>query len=264
MKNFLILMILFVCALISAMIVIPNLVNYISVLSLIVSIITFRMNMYYNSKAEEHKKIANSPLFLFDITDYAFELDKDFIKDSVRIDIFNFKEKCPLILNKEAKSLYIGKNKNYFALKNVGGVAKNVVINSEVVWDKEEFKNHNERLAFEDYTRELTYDDNFCYLASNNDAYGFSHKKFDFNTHITQAKIKGVSKDNNLLVSIPKEFSYTVNFYIFGYIKTPPKLFVTILGEDLEGNQFKDEIEIKVQRYKFSYVPVQAEVTLFA
>ncbi|GGG97650.1 hypothetical protein GCM10007342_21660 [Staphylococcus pragensis] len=130
--------------------------------------------------------------------------------------------------------------------------------------DAEEFKNHNERLAFEDYTRELTYDDNFCYIASNNDTYGFSHKKFDFNTHITQAKIKGVSKDNNLLVSIPKEFSYTVNFYIFGYIKIPPKLFVTILGEDLEGNQFKDEIEIKVQRYKFSYVPVQAEVTLYA
>ncbi len=51
---------------------------------------------------------------------------------------------------------------------------------------------------------------------------------------------------------------------MFGYIKTPPKLFVTILGEDLEGNQFKDEIEIKVQRYKFSYVPVQAEVTLYA
>ncbi|RIN98112.1 hypothetical protein BUZ99_13855, partial [Mammaliicoccus sciuri] len=65
-------------------------------------------------------------------------------------------------------------------------------------------------------------------------------------------------------VSIPKEFSNTVNFYIFGYIETPPKLFVTILVEDLEANLFKDEIEIKVQRYKFSYVPVQAEFTLFA
>lgn len=46
-------------------------------------------------------------------------------------------------------------------------------------------------------------------------------------------KIKGVSKENHLLVSIPSEFSYATNFYLFGYIVNPPKLLVKIRGETL-------------------------------
>ncbi|MFS4465311.1 hypothetical protein ACMFKE_07920 [Staphylococcus haemolyticus] len=238
--------------------------KYISGLSLIVSILTFIMNMYYNSKAEEHKRLTNMPLFLFDMTKYGYEQDKDFIKDSIQIDIFNFEEDYPMIVNDKAKSKFIGKNKNYFSLKNVGGVAKNVVVKSEVKWNKEEFKNHEERIIYEDYERELTFDGEFCYLVSNNDKYGISNKRIRFNTHTTQSKIKGVSKDKNLLVSVPKELSYAINFYLFGYIKTPPKLIVMITGEDLAGNGFTDEIEINVQRYKFSSSPVKAEITMFA
>ncbi|CAC8512094.1 hypothetical protein AB6E91_00270 [Staphylococcus saprophyticus] len=79
-------------------------------------------------------------------------------------------------------------------------------------------------------------------------------------------KIKGVSKENHLLVSIPSEFSYATNFYLFGYIVNPPKLLVKIRGETLSGNEFTDEIEIQLQlqRFKLSYNPFKAEITLFA
>lgn len=77
-------------------------------------------------------------------------------------------------------------------------------------------------------------------------------------------KIKGVSKENHLLVSIPSEFSYATNFNLFGYIVNPPKLLVKIRGETLSGNEFTDEIEIQLQRFKLSYNPFKAEITLFA
>lgn len=77
-------------------------------------------------------------------------------------------------------------------------------------------------------------------------------------------KIKGVSKENHLLVSIPSEFSYATNFYLFGYIVNQPKLLVKIRGETLSGNEFTDEIEIQLQRFKLSYNPFKAEITLFA
>lgn len=77
-------------------------------------------------------------------------------------------------------------------------------------------------------------------------------------------KIKGVSKESDLLVSIPSEFSYATNFYLFGYIISTPKLLVKIQGETLSGKDFTDEIEIEIQRFKLSYDPIKAEVTLFA
>lgn len=77
-------------------------------------------------------------------------------------------------------------------------------------------------------------------------------------------KIKGVSKENHLLVNIPNELSYPTNFYLYRYIASPPKLLVSLKGEDMSGNKFIDEIEIKIQRFKLSYSPVKAEITLFA
>lgn len=75
-------------------------------------------------------------------------------------------------------------------------------------------------------------------------------------------EIKGVSKESNLLVSIPSEFSYATNFYLFGYIISPPKLLVKIQGETLSGKDLP--MEIQIQRFKLNYDPIKAEVTLFA
>ena len=61
---------------------------------------------------------------------------------------------------------------------------------------------------------------------------------------------------------MPSEFSYATNFYLFGYIISPPKLLVKIQGETLSGKDLTDEIEI--QRFKLSYDPIKSEVTLFA
>ena len=55
--------------------------KYISGFSLVISLLTFLTNMYYNGKAEEHKRISNTPLFLFDSTKYSYELNKDFNKE---------------------------------------------------------------------------------------------------------------------------------------------------------------------------------------
>ncbi|RIL37005.1 hypothetical protein [Staphylococcus equorum] len=264
MKKFIYTIIIFLILLIMFMLIKPETAKYISGFSLVISILTFLTNMYYNDKAEEHKKISNTPLFLFDSTEYSYELSKDFIKNSIQLDIFNFSNESSLVTNDKAKSHFIGEHKNFISLKNVGGVAKNVIVQSEVIWDKKEFKNHNQRIIFEDYKRELNCDDNICYLYSEHDKWGGSNKKIIFNTLTKQMKIKGVSKENNLLVSIPSEFSYATNFYLFGYIVSPPKLLVKIQGEGLSGNEFTDEIEIQIQRFKLGYDPIKADVTLFA
>lgn len=133
-----------------------------------------------------------------------------------------------------------------------------------MIWDKDEFKNYKRRIIFENYKRELNCNDNICHLISEHDRWGFTNKEIIYNTHTKQMKIKGVSKDNDLLVSIPNEFSYATNFYLFGYIVNPPKLLVKIQGENLLGDKFIDEIEIQIQRFKLSYTPVKAEITLFA
>ncbi|MCR0867533.1 MULTISPECIES: hypothetical protein [Staphylococcaceae] len=264
LKKVITIILIFLILLITFMLIRPDLAKFISGFSLVISIFTFLSNMYYNDKAEEHKRISNMPLFLFDSTEYSYELSKDFVKNSIQIDIFNNGNNPFFVTNDNAKSNYIGNNKNHFLLKNVGGVAKDVTVESEVIWDKKEFKNHNERIIYEDYERELTCENNICYLYSEHDKWGFSTKKIIFNTHTKQMKIKGVSKENHLLVSIPNELSYATNFYLYGYIASPPKLLVNIQGKDLSGNKFTDEIEIKIQRFKLSYSPVKAEITLFA
>ena len=220
------------------------------------------VNKEQNGKAEEHKRISNTPLFLFDSTKYSYELNKDFIKNSIQIDIFNFSNESSLVTNDKAKTHFIGQNKNFIYLKNVGGVAKNVIVESEVIWDKDEFKTHKQRILFEDYKREFNCDDNICNLYSEHDKWGFSNKEITFNTHTKQMKIKGVSKESDLLVSIPSEFSYATNFYLFGYIISPPKLLVKIQGETLSGKDLP--MEIQIQRFKLNYDPIKAEVTLFA
>ncbi len=246
------------------MLIKPETAKYISGFSLVISILTFLTNMYYNGKAEEHKRISNTPLFLFDSTKYSYELSEDFIKDGIQIDIFNFSNESSLITNDKAKAYFIGKNKNFIYLKNVGGVAKNVIVESEVIWDKDEFKTHKQRIIFKDYKRELNCNNNICHIYSEHARWGFSNKEIIYNTHTKQMKIKGVSKDKDLLVSIPSEFSYVTNFYLFGYIVNPPKLLVKIQGESILGEKFTDEIEIQIQRFKLSYAPVKVEITLFA
>lgn len=201
---------------------------------------------------------------MFDSTKYSYELSEDFVKDSIQIDIFNFSNESSLVTNDRAKVYFIGKNKNFIYLKNIGGVAKNVIVESEVIWDKDEFKNYKQRIIFEDYKRELNCNDNICHLISEHYRWGISNKEIIYNTHTKQMKIKGVSKDNDLLVSIPNEFSYATNFYLFGYIVNPPKLLVKIQGENLLGDKFIDEIEIQIQRFKLSYTPVKVDITLFA
>ncbi len=91
--------------------------KYISGFSLVISLLTFLTNMYYNGKAEEHKRISNTPLFLFDSTKYSYELNKDFIKNSIQIDIFNFSNESSLVTNDKAKAHYIGKNKKFYIFK---------------------------------------------------------------------------------------------------------------------------------------------------
>ncbi len=93
----------------------------------------------------------------------------------------------------------------------------------------------------------------------------FKQRNYVLYTYKTNEN-KRVSKENHLLVSIPSEFSYATNFYLFGYIVNPPKLLVKIRGETLSGNEFTDEIEIQLQlqRFKLSYNPFKAEITLFA
>ncbi|PNZ48832.1 hypothetical protein, partial [Staphylococcus intermedius] len=261
---FIYIIILFLILLMIFMLINPETAKYISGFSLVISILTFLTNMYYNGKAEEHKRISNTPLFLFDSTKYSFELSEDFVKNSIQIDIFNFSNESSVVTNNNAKAHFIGKNKNFIYLKNVGGVAKNVIVESEVIWDKDEFKTHKQRFIFEDYKRELSCNDNICHLYSEHDKWGFSNKEIIYNTHTKQMKIKGVSKDNDLLVGVPTEFSYAINFYLFGYIVTPPKLLVKIKGESLLGDKFTDEIEIRIQMSKFSYPFIKAEITLSA
>ena len=86
--------------------------KYISGFSLVISLLTFLTNMYYNGKAEEHKRISNMPLFLFDSTEYSYELSKDFVKNSIQIDIFNNGNNPFFVTNDNAKSNYIGISKN--------------------------------------------------------------------------------------------------------------------------------------------------------
>lgn len=262
MKKFIYTIIIFLILLIVFMLIKPETAKYISGFSLVISLLTFLTNMYYNGKAEEHKRISNTPLFLFDSTKYSYELNKDFIKNSIQIDIFNFSNESSLVTNDKAKTHFIGQNKNFIYLKNVGEVAKNVIVESEVIWDKDEFKTHKQRILFEDYKREFNCDDNICNLYSEHDKWGFSNKEITFNTHTKQMKIKGVSKESDLLVSIPSEFSYATNFYLFGYIISPPKLLVKIQGETLSGKDLP--MEIQIQRFKLNYDPIKAEVTLFA
>ena len=75
---------LLVILLIIFMLIKPETAKYISGFSLVISLLTFLTNMYYNGKAEEHKRISNTPLFLFDSTKYSYELNKDFIKNSIQ------------------------------------------------------------------------------------------------------------------------------------------------------------------------------------
>lgn len=53
------------------MLIKPESAKYMSGFSLVISILTFLTNMYYNGKAEEHKRISNTLLFLFDSTKYS-------------------------------------------------------------------------------------------------------------------------------------------------------------------------------------------------
>lgn len=110
------------------MLIKPETAKYISGFSLMISILTFLTNMYYNGKAEEHKRISNTPLFLFDSAKYLYELNEDFVKNSIQIDIFNFSNESSLVTNDKAKAHYMGKNKNFIYLKNVCGIAKNVIV----------------------------------------------------------------------------------------------------------------------------------------
>ncbi|REH87986.1 hypothetical protein DOS58_09875, partial [Staphylococcus felis] len=84
MKKFIYTVIIFLILLIIFMLIKPETAKYISGFSLVISILTFLTNMYYNGKAEEHKRVSNTPLFLFDSTKYSYELSEDFIKDSIQ------------------------------------------------------------------------------------------------------------------------------------------------------------------------------------
>ena len=128
MKKIIYPVIIFLILLIIFMLIKPETAKYISVFSLVISLLTFLTNMYYNGKAEEHKRISNTPLFLFDSTKYSYELSKDFIKNSIQIDIFNYSNESSLVTNDKAKAHYIGKNKNFIYLKNVCEIAKNVIV----------------------------------------------------------------------------------------------------------------------------------------
>ncbi|BBK26880.1 hypothetical protein SAP2_00640 [Staphylococcus arlettae] len=81
MKKFIYTIIIFLILLIVFMLIKPETAKYISGFSLVISLLTFLTNMYYNGKAEEHKRISNTPLFLFDSTKYSYELNKDFNKE---------------------------------------------------------------------------------------------------------------------------------------------------------------------------------------
>lgn len=93
------------------MLIKPETAKYISGFSLVISILTFLTNMYYNGKAEEYKRISNTPFFLFDSTKYSYELSEDFVKDSIQIDIFNFSNESSLVTNDRAKVYFIEKIK---------------------------------------------------------------------------------------------------------------------------------------------------------
>lgn len=109
---------IFLILLITFMLIRPDLAKFISGFSLVISIFTFLSNMYYNDKAEEHKRISNMPLFLFDSTEYSYELSKDFVKNSIQIDIFNNGNNPFFVTNDNAKSNYIGISKNDGWIKN--------------------------------------------------------------------------------------------------------------------------------------------------
>lgn len=124
LKKVITIVLIFLILLITFMLIRPDLAKFISVFSLVISIFTFLANMCYNDKIEEHKRISNTPLFLFDSTEYSCEFSKDFIKNIIQIDMFNNGSSPFFVTNDNAKSNYIGNNKNYFLLKNVGGVEK--------------------------------------------------------------------------------------------------------------------------------------------
>lgn len=67
MKKIIYPVIIFLILLIIFMLIKPETAKYISGFSLVISLLTFLTNMYYNGKAEEHKRISNTPLFLFRI-----------------------------------------------------------------------------------------------------------------------------------------------------------------------------------------------------
>lgn len=71
MKKIIYPVIIFLILLIIFMLIKPETEKYMSGFSLVISILTFLTNMYYNGKAEEHKRISNTLLFLFDSTKYS-------------------------------------------------------------------------------------------------------------------------------------------------------------------------------------------------
>lgn len=63
MKKLIYNIIMFLILLIIFMLIKSETAKYISGISLVISILTFLTNMYYNGKAEEYKRISNTPFF---------------------------------------------------------------------------------------------------------------------------------------------------------------------------------------------------------